>query len=160
MGLNIYKQFLDQKVRSLSEEIDKLCERRRQQGKAPSFGKYYHPAIAVCCCTSSSVGKIGKGVACEPRISVYHCKIANLLKRKLGNVIGGKSTKTNCCYPIGQCAEPHAANNYLKVINPYINPETDLFFSTPYRPRTKGPIKVFKVFPYCENCKSTFLNCR
>lgn len=158
--IKLYRMILNQKVRTLCSKIDDLCQMRRQQGKAPCFSRYYHPAMAVCCCTSTLTKKIGKGVACEPRKNVYHFKMENLLKRKLGNVIRGKSTKTGCCYPIGQCAEPHAANNYLKVIDSSIDPERELFFSTPYRPRTKAPIKVFKAFSYCDNCKATFVNCR
>lgn len=158
--IDMYRMILDQKVRNFTAKIDDLCQMRRRQGKAPYFGNYYHPAMAVCCCTSKLTNKIGKGVACEPRKKVYHFKMENLLKRKLGNGIGEKSTRTRCCYPIGQCAEPHAANNYLKVIDPNIDPERDLFFSTPYRPRTEAPIKVFKAFPYCDNCKTTFVNCR
>lgn len=75
-----------------------------------------------------------------------------VLKAKLENLgtIGKKSSKVGNRYIIGNCAEQHAGNHYMKDIG-----ETDLnrlHFSSAMRPRTK------QIFPPCDNCKDTFPN--
>ena len=51
---------------------------------------------------------------------------------------------------IGNCAEQHAANNYMNQLNE--DDLGELHFSIARRPRTKEEI------PYCNNCKRTFPN--
>lgn len=51
---------------------------------------------------------------------------------------------------VGNCAEQHAANNYM---NQLIEDNlSNLYFSSSRRPRTK------ELVPYCNNCKQTFPN--
>ncbi len=162
MMLSVYKSFLDIEAYAFSIKVNDMCFIRRQQGKARYFGGYYYPAMAVCCC-SSYFSIIGKGISCTPYPDTYHYLIKHLLQMNLGNGIGKHSPITNCKNIIGQCAEPHAANNYLKKLKfkypIWINPETDLYFSAPYRPRTKTLTPAIQ-YTYCDNCKLTFLTCR
>lgn len=51
---------------------------------------------------------------------------------------------------IGNCAEQHAANNYMN--NFHENSLNQLYFSEALRPRTK------QVIEYCNNCKDIFPN--
>ena len=67
----------------------------------------------------------------------------------LGN-IGESCKKPGCRYIIGNCAEQHAANNYMKNYNETIL--GNLYFTKAMRPRTK------QIFEYCDNCKDTFPN--
>ena len=53
-------------------------------------------------------------------------------------------------YIIGNCAEQHAANIYMKDFKE--NNLGNLYFSKAMRPRTK------QIFEYCDNCKDTFPN--
>ena len=166
MMLSVYKSFLDIEASAFSIKVNDMCFIRRQQGKARYFGNYYYPAMAVCCC-NSYFSIIGKGISCTPYPNTYHYLIKHLLQTNLGNDIGKHSPITNCKFIIGQCAEPHAANNYLRKIKKrhpdpihLFNLDSALYFSTPYRPRIKGPVLVPRLFPYCDNCKSTFVNCR
>lgn len=51
---------------------------------------------------------------------------------------------------VGNCAEQHAANNYMNQLTE--DDLGELYFSIARRPRTKEEI------PYCNNCKRTFPN--
>ena len=51
---------------------------------------------------------------------------------------------------VGNCAEQHAANNYMNQLHE--DDLNELFFSTARRPRTK------EVIAYCNNCRMTFSN--
>lgn len=71
-------------------------------------------------------------------------ELRNVLTQSLGPI----GTKSKLCGNIiGQCAEPHAANEILEAKGCAIN---DLKFSLAMRPRTQT------YQPYCENCKAIF----
>ncbi|MCQ2077340.1 MAG: hypothetical protein MJZ20_10040 [Bacteroidaceae bacterium] len=81
-------------------------------------------------------------------------KTERLLKRVLVRAlgpIGEISTRTHCKFPIGHCAEPHAANNLLKVQQTLAS-LNQIYFSESRRPRTG------EVIPPCENCITVFNN--
>ena len=68
---------------------------------------------------------------------------------KLGS-IGQSCSKDGWRFVIGNCAEQHAANIFMKQCGE--NKLKNLYFSKPMRPRTK------QTRPYCDNCKDTFPN--
>lgn len=71
-------------------------------------------------------------------------ELRNVLTKNLGSI----GTKSKLCDNIiGQCAEPHAANEILEAEGCAIK---DLKFSLAMRPRTQT------YYPYCENCKAVF----
>ena len=74
------------------------------------------------------------------------------LKNKLLELgeIGKHTTKTGSPYIIGNCAEQHAADLFMKKNRSYHL--QDLYFSKALRPRTKQEFKP------CENCKYVFPN--
>ena len=111
---------------------------RRQNPKTKSW-YWDYPATAVICHNHSRDIK---------RASFSHYPSPNewhpILKAKLESIhrIG--------THLIGNCAEQHAANKFMKQV-----PENNLgklYFSEALRPRTK------EVIAYCENCKNTFPN--
>lgn len=56
-------------------------------------------------------------------------------------------------FPIGQCAEQHAAQqllHYSRLMHCPINIQRDIYFSKAVRPSTG------EMFPYCNNCKALF----
>ena len=84
----------------------------------------------------------------RPNNEEYHHVLKN--KLQLLDEIGKKPGIPGTRYPIGNCAEQHAANIYMKQCG--ANDLNDLYFSMAMRPRTK------EVFDYCDNCKDTFPN--
>ena len=106
-----------------------------------------YPAMAAICHNSSCNAKRGS-YSHYPQKKEFH----QVLERKLMELgeIGGHSRKTGKRYIIGNCAEQHAANNYMKQCEE--DDLNNLYFSKAMRPRTK------QVFEYCDNCKDTFPN--
>lgn len=114
-------------------------------GKCTWYWDY--PAMAAVC---HDKGCHAKRVSYShyPQKDEFH----PVLERKLlelGNI-------GECChlpgkrYIIGNCAEQHAANKYMKQCGE--DNLRHLYFSKAMRPRTK------QVFEYCDNCKNTFPN--
>lgn len=58
---------------------------------------------------------------------------------------------SRCSFPVGQCAEQHAANNLLKILGNSLNIKKDFFFGKPVRTAT-GEDNI----PYCANCSNLF----
>lgn len=118
----------------------------RKKNKKTWYWDY--PAMAAICHNRGCTLK---------RASFSHYPYKNeyhpVLERKLLELgeIGKKCTSRRgwrCV--IGNCAEQHAANLFMKHFNE--NDLNHLFFSEAMRPRTK------QVFDYCDNCKDTFPN--
>ncbi len=82
----------------------------------------------------------------RPERGEFHHVLEQVL-RNLG-VIGKRPQLDGKRYPIGNCAEQHAASIYMKQFG--INDLNELFFCKAMRPRTK------EVFDYCDNCKDIF----
>lgn len=107
----------------------------------------YPAAASVCCLTGS---KIYKGYSQRAYDSSYPNSILKTQLTKLGKIgekARGKVGTKN--YPLGQCAEPHAARELLKKENSCKN-LSDIHFSVAMRPRTR------QILLPCENCKKTF----
>ena len=84
----------------------------------------------------------------HPVESEFH----DVLKRELMKLgkIGKGCSKPGDRFVIGNCAEQHAANLYMKQYGE--NNLGNLYFTKAMRPRTKQE-RV-----YCDNCKDTFPN--
>ena len=106
-----------------------------------------YPAMAAVCHNDGCTDK-RSSFSHYPQKNEYNDVLGRRLER-LGE-IGKKSYIPGRKYIIGNCAEQHAANIYMKQLE-----EDDLnrlYFSKPMRPRTK------QTFDYCDNCKDTFPN--
>lgn len=106
----------------------------------------YPATAAICHDRGRSMKK--SSYSHRPKSNEFH----QVLDRKL-RVLGeiGKQPKIpGKRYPIGNCAEQHAANSFMKQYGE--NDLNNLYFSKAMRPRTK------EVFDYCDNCKDTFPN--
>lgn len=114
--------------------------------------KDYPAAVVLCCLKEDKL----EDRTCIPPF--YYGESANEKdSRKYKNQIllfffealGGLWGKNKTCkYPIGNCAEQHAAEILLND-----NPQCglhDIVFSSAFRPRTD------EIVPYCENCKKLF----
>lgn len=94
---------------------------------------------------SGHSGEARKNSFSKTELNVY-------LKDKLGNDLGKRSNVKGCGYPIGNCAEDHAANNLLrknakKATDKNIN---KIKFSKAYYTRTGVSLE------YCDNCTTAF----
>lgn len=114
-------------------------------------GKYKEfwdlPRVAVVCAAHRNNSY--KGYSKRVKSNTYD--LTPDLKNALLNLLplGGKIGDTNgiCPYPVGNCAEPHAARECIKKENVLLN---SIHFSTA-RIVTTG-----EIMPYCDNCKQTF----
>lgn len=109
-------------------------------------GKEYwdYPAMASIC-HDGHYGHMSRGYSHKPYQTKWHSILYRQLMR-LGQI--GQHSTIGKHYIIGNCAEQHAANSYMKEYKE--NKLSNLYFSEAVRPRT------FEVFPACENCKNTF----
>lgn len=136
------------------EEILHYCEyimnhHEQTQRMNKRTGTWYwdYPAMAAICHDAGCYDK-RSSYSHYPKKGEFH----PVLKRKLLTLgeIGSYCRKPGRRYIIGNCAEQHAANIFMKQCK-----EDDLgnlYFSVAMRPRTK------QVFDYCDNCKDTFPN--
>jgi len=119
----------------------------RRNNKNEKTWYWDYPAMASICHDSGCM---------EKRCGFSHypnqTNFAQTLKHKLEElgIIGKKSTKVGTRYTIGNCAEQHAGNHYMKAFDE--NDMAQLHFSSAMRPRTK------QIYPPCDNCKDTFPN--
>lgn len=120
-------------------------DREKQHKK---YSIYDYPACLVACCTIDNPLEIDVSKSSRPIIGKTY-KTPILLKALMSlGAIGKKSGVTKCKYPIGQCAEQHAAE---LVLNKHFKSSlASLRFSKAIRPRTKA------VMGYCDNCKYIF----
>ena len=136
------------------EEIIHYCEHimnahvqtlRRNQDTGTWFWDY--PAMAAICHDRRCYSKRAS-YSHYPQKREFH----PVLEKKLLalGAIGERSNKSGIRYIIGNCAEQHAANIYMKQCKE--DDLNNLYFSKAMRPRTK------QVFAYCDNCKDTFPN--
>ena len=114
----------------------------RTSGRIPRI-KDYPAAVASCSVIGHNVHKEDYSRSCINY--QYHQPVLGAL-RDLGK-IGGHSPF--CHNLIGNCAEPHAANQLLKELH-FIPSIESFVFGDTIRPRT------MQVLPYCNNCKQTF----
>lgn len=104
-------------------------------------GAWYwdYPAVAAVCHNDTCMAK-RSSFSHYPSGGKWH----GVLRAKLEEIapIGQRL--------VGNCAEQHAANNYMNQLTE--DDLGELYFSIARRPRTKEEI------PYCNNCKRTFPN--
>lgn len=110
-------------------------------------GTWYwdYPAMAAICHDKRCLEKRAS-FSHRPDRSEFH----PVLEQKMGTlgIIGKRPHMDGNRYPIGNCAEQHSANIFMKQLG--VNDLNDLYFSKAMRPRTK------EVFDYCDNCKDIF----
>lgn len=112
-------------------------------------GTWYwdYPAMAAIC--HNRVCNVKRSSYSHyPKKNEFH-PVLEVKLLELGR-IGEHSKKLGKRYIIGNCAEQHAANIFMKEYNE--SNLNNLFFSKVMRPRTK------QVFEFCDNCKDTFPN--
>lgn len=112
-------------------------------------GTWYwdYPAMAAICHDINCYVK-RSSYSHYPKKNEFHPVLEGQLL-SLG-MIGGKCSHPDHKYTIGNCAEQHAANIFMKQYGE--NDLKKLFFSKAMRPRTK------QIFDYCKNCKVIFPN--
>lgn len=112
-------------------------------------GTWYwdYPAMAAICHDNGCYEKRAS-YSHYPQKGEFHHVLAQKLQQ-LGN-IGDKNSLPGRRYIIGNCAEQHAANIFMKQLKE--NDLGNLYFSEAMRPRTK------QIFEYCDNCRDTFPN--
>lgn len=104
----------------------------------------------ACVCSATSLRSfptIATEISHQMRRNVVTDVMRNAFELKLGGEVGEISPITGLPFPIGQCAEQHAANS---IIRDYPQKETEIIFSTCLRPRTLG------IQSACINCLSVF----
>ncbi len=155
------KSILDMTAREYSWAIYDYFDSFRKNGWRKQFGKYYYPAMIATCCDKDEK-MIRGGFSDNGSVEEYRltCMLNDMAADfNDGQPISDSDTfkeKSLNKYPIGHCAEQHAANELLfcerwdKSINKVLNIKTDVYFSIAIRPSTG------EVFDYCENCKKLF----
>ena len=113
------------------------------------FQDEFSAVVAGCQDPPTSVEYIGLN-GCNTTSWSYNLRSAFV--SKLGGNVGEESLITGCGYPIGNCAEQHAANRVLKDLegNRINRDVSDLSFTKAVRPRTMQKID------YCLNCETLF----
>lgn len=136
----MYKKEVHEYAREVKRNVEKDIKRNRR--KHAKFWDY--PA-----CVSICFGKHGlyvKGYSHCPRGTVWH----SVLEREMNRIgIIGEPTRY-CDNTLGNCAEQHSGNNYMK--QAHETNLTRLNFSPSVRPRTGQVVKP------CKNCKKIFPN--
>lgn len=127
-----------------------ICHAHKQERRDDKRQKTWYwdyPAMASICHDAACIQK-RSGHSHYPDQTDFAPVLKNALVQ-LGQ-IGKRSAKPGTRYIIGNCAEQHAANHYMKGYNE--NSLQHLYFSSAMRPRTK------QIYPPCDNCKDTFPN--
>ena len=136
------------------EEIMHYCEHichahiqvLRQDKKYKTWYWDYPAMAAICHDVGCNVKRAS--FSHHPESNEFHHVLE--YKFRLLGTIGKGCSKPGKRYVIGNCAEQHAANIFMKQCHE--DNLRNLYFSKAMRPRTKQVIK------YCENCKDTFPN--
>lgn len=126
-----------------------ICNAHLQTLRKNKGGAWYwdYPAMAAICHDSGRMVKRAS-YSHYPRKDEFH-PVLECQLLLLGE-IGKSSKKPGKRFTIGNCAEQHAANIFMKQCHE--DKLKNLYFSKAMRPRTK------QIFPYCDNCKDIFPN--
>lgn len=150
------KTRLNKEAGDYSNSFYRFFEHQRTHGFPPRFGGYFFPAM-VAACTDKKQSVIECKSSGKPVLSEYKSTcMLDEMKKSFGRINKVEDLRTLSLepkFPIGQCAEQHAANALLgrKIAKDKIsNIKTDIFFSKAIRPATG------EVFPYCRNCSTLF----
>lgn len=152
----IGKQMLDKEAEDYSESVYNYFAYRRDHGFPPQFGEYFFPAM-VAACTDNKQRAVECKSSGKPVLSEYKstCMLDEMKKNfgRINKIEDLRTLSRESKFPLGQCAEQHAANALLSrnvEKNRISNIKTDIFFSKAIRPATG------EVFPYCKNCSTLF----
>lgn len=156
------KADLDNRVDAYTEKVYGTFDYDRMVGRTPRFGKYYYPAMVVCC-SDKSRKNYGESYSRTPYVKEYELtNMAGEMSRiyNMPRPFSFKDLKLHSLesrFRIGNCAEQHAANEMLFCIKQrhqdvytQMKIKEDVYFSKAVRPSTG------EVFPYCINCKALF----
>lgn len=137
----------DQEILNYCEHICNTHIQTVRRNRKTGTWYWDYPAMAAICHDNGCYVKRAS-YSHYPKKNEFH----QVLERKLSELgpIGGSSSRQGRRYFIGNCAEQHAANKYLKQCEE--DNLSNLYFSKAMRPRTK------QTFEYCDNCKDTFPN--
>lgn len=111
-------------------------------------GWYWDLPACASICHDGNYGRQKRGYSHKPDSIKWNHVLRRKMTRKLG-LIGTKS-KLGKHYIIGNCAEQHSGNNYMKRYG--VKNLSSLHFSETVRPRT------MEIIPPCDNCKAIFPN--
>lgn len=149
------KKVLDAMSESYADEVFEEFEYWRNMG-VKFFRNRYYPTM-VCSCTDWRETAFVANYSHRPSITKYG-------ETKLLEEMGQEFSPTGIIriqddfkkfsmrnFPIGQCAEQHAANDLMKLLGNKLNIKKDIYFGKPVRTAT-GEDNI----PYCENCKNLF----
>ncbi len=137
----------DKEILNYCEHICNAHIQVLRQNKNTKTWYWDYPKVAAICHDRGCNVK-RSSYSHHPVESEFHV----VLKRKLMKLgtIGKGCKKPGDRYVIGNCAEQHAANLYMKECGE--NNLSNLYFTKALRPRTK------QERAYCDNCKDTFPN--
>lgn len=140
---NWFNKYTDVLVNLHSEELTEDTQIPRQ------FKDEFPAVVAGCQDIPSNVEMIGCS-GCHT--TKWNPDLKDAFQLKLGGSIGSLSPNTGCSFPIGNCAEQHAANKVLNKLNGrgIQHSLQNLAFSKAIRPRTMIEIS------YCSNCTTLF----
>jgi hypothetical protein len=103
------------------------------------------PCVAVSCAyDATAYSDFSKPTRSDTYKKVPKLEETLLTLGKIGEHVNGR-------YPIGHCAEPHAAKKCMKDNQKAL--PNNIYFSTARVVRTK------EIIDYCDNCKATFVHC-
>lgn len=108
--------------------------------------KFWDLPACASICHNGDYGKTRKGYSHKPNGTKWHDVLRRKIKKELGD-IGSRSNLGKHFY-IGNCAEQHSGNNYMKKYKE--SNISSLRFSETVRPRT------MEIIPPCDNCKKLF----
>lgn len=133
------RNYIDYALRDISDAMQRSVE----NGDPFQHNGQKYPAMIVGCHKKDKDYWIIDS-ARSPVNYPFVDELRNALTTLLGPI---GTTSQLCSNVIGQCAEPHAANEILLAENCLVD---DLDFSFAMRPRTQT------FYPYCLNCKRVF----
>lgn len=149
------KKVLDAISETYADEVFGEFEYWRNMG-IMMFPNRYYPTM-VCSCTDRRETAYVANYSHKPSLAEYgETKMLEEMGREFSPA-GRISSKKELhrlsmhIFPIGQCAEQHAANDLLKILGNAPDIKHDLYFGKPVRTAT-GEDNI----PYCDNCSSLF----
>ncbi len=149
------KKVLDAMSEAYADEVFEEYEFWRNLGVRMFHNRYY-PTM-VCSCTDRNETAFVANFSHTPSLKEYS------MTKMLGEM-GQEFSPTGVIkkkddlyrdsmhrFPIGQCAEQHAANDLLKLVGNSLNIKNELFFGKPVRTATDEDN-----IAYCDNCSNLF----
>lgn len=151
------KEALDKESERFSEKVFYIFDGYRALGDdGYQFRDVYYPTV-TCVCTDNHETILGEDFSRRPCMKEY--KETQMLDEMgaqfcpNGVVTTWKDLKDHSHYreyPIGQCAEQHAANELLKGLGCRKDIKNDILFGKPIRCLTGED------WDYCQNCRDLF----